>query len=152
MHAVVGEGDRLASLLGRQRLFAPPSLLPIIPNPLCTVVVRGRASCTPCHMVSDAGIAWKHRRQPVHAVLYLHEPPLLGWLLAGPPCFLHRRALGRAGVRYRCECTCAYAARWLASQRARHCCSQTPGLFTVQPQRVVVVGMTAVDGRPFFGG
>lgn len=47
-------------------------------HPLCTVVVRGRAACTPCHMASGAGIAGKRRRQAGHAVLHVYVPPLLG--------------------------------------------------------------------------
>lgn len=46
------------------------------PPPWRTVVVRGWASWTPCNMVSDAGIAWKLRRQPVDAVLHRDKTPL----------------------------------------------------------------------------
>lgn len=44
-------------------------VFPVVPNhpppPWCTVVVRARTLWTPCRMVLGAGIAWKHRRQPV---------------------------------------------------------------------------------------
>ncbi|KAH8622341.1 hypothetical protein IG631_23063 [Alternaria alternata] len=65
---------RRALRVGRSRnnvFLRPPQAWYQSSHASCAVVVRGRASGTPCLMASGAGIAWKRRRQAAHAVLYV---------------------------------------------------------------------------------